>query len=165
MVGMAERHNFHPLNSRWIWIRMVPNTSQANSWTFLNFLDVYLRLQVPLRIASSLFAECMVHHSHTGFFFRVASLVVLSAMVWSIGIPHKRACNGHAEVCSQSYGNITYVGGVHYNNIIWSEAELNPQPMIHSLIAKILSLVKFPSLFRTKYPYSLGYFSGTRPRS
>ena len=51
------------------------------------------------------------------FFFRAAMLAALSVTVWSIAIPHKRACNGHTELCNRDYGNITYVGGVLYNEI------------------------------------------------
>jgi hypothetical protein len=51
------------------------------------------------------------------FSFRAASVAVLSVTAWSIAIPHKHACNGHADLCNRSYGNITYAGGVFYQEI------------------------------------------------
>ena len=39
---------------------------------------------------------------------------VLSATAWSIPLKRASVCNGHAELCDRSYGNITFVGGVYH---------------------------------------------------
>jgi hypothetical protein len=94
--------------------------------------------------------------------YLAANLVVLLATsAWCISIPEKRAsvCNGHAELCDRSYGNITYVGGeLHYDFLflflflflhLIREAELEKiQHMIRLRIAQILSLVRSIRVFR-----------------
>jgi len=57
--------------------------------------------------------------------YLAASFAGLWATARCITIPGKRAsvCNGHAELCNRSYGNITFMGGELYYACIKNEAK------------------------------------------